>query len=76
MKHKKELALKKRQEMEDLKKKEDALKALELRFKSEAAVFKKELEASRKSQERKERKSNRSNSGKRKLTDNSNYFSG
>ena len=62
--------------MKDLKKKEDALKALELRFKSEANVFKKELEASRKSQERKERKSNRSNSGKRKFTDNSNYFSG
>jgi len=42
--------------LEDLKKKEDSLKALELRFKSEAAIFRKELDASKRSQERNEKK--------------------
>ena len=38
-----------------MKKKEDALKALDLRFKSQTAAFKKELEAGRLTHERQEK---------------------
>ena len=55
----------------ELKKKEDALKALELRFKSQTRTFQKQMEADKKSQERKEkatrkREEDNSNSAKRK----------
>ena len=51
-------AAKKKAALEDLKKKEDALKALELMFKSNVAIFKKELDsANRKSSEERAKQS-------------------
>ena len=63
---KQEMHEKKMQAEAEAKKKRDALQALNMRFRSEAAVFKKQMEADKKSQERVEKMAVKASREKRK----------